>query len=100
MNTLEAEEAREVIESGKTVLVDFFATWCGPCMRIAPILEELDEEVPDVEFVKVDVDPNMDFAQELGVMSVPTLILFKGGEEVDRLNGALPKDKLAEFVTQ
>ena len=84
-----------------TVLVDFWATWCGPCKMIAPVLEELDSEMgDDVKIVKLDVDENQETAQKFGVMSIPTLILFKNGEQVDQAHGYQPKDALKEFVTK
>lgn len=98
MNTVTAEEAKEIIKSGSAVLVDFSASWCGPCQRLAPILEELEQEVSDVQFVKIDIDNDMDYAQETGVSSVPTVVLFKDGEELQRVNGLLPKNTLSQFV--
>ena len=72
-------------------LVDFWATWCGPCRMVAPIVEELAAETPDVTFAKIDVDENPDVAIGLGIASIPTLMLFKDGQLVDRLIGARPK---------
>lgn len=87
----------EVLQSSTPVLVDFYADWCGPCQMIMPIIAQLaDEYEGKAKVVKVDVDASPETAQKFGVMSIPTLIFFKGGEEVDRLNGALPKDALAE----
>ncbi|MFD2637524.1 thioredoxin [Piscibacillus salipiscarius] len=81
------------------VLVDFWAAWCGPCKMIAPVLEELDSEMSDqVQIVKLDVDENQETAQKYGVMSIPTLILFKDGEKVDQTMGFQPKDALQQFV--
>ncbi|MGP4071347.1 thioredoxin [Piscibacillus sp. B03] len=81
------------------VLVDFWAAWCGPCKMIAPVLEELDAEMSDqVKIVKLDVDENQETAQKYGVMSIPTLILFKDGEKVDQTMGFQPKDALEQFV--
>lgn len=80
-----------VLESEKPVLVDFYATWCGPCRQMSPILEQVSEERSDVKIVKVDVDENQNLAAEYGVMSIPTLIYFKGGKAVSQAVGARSK---------
>lgn len=82
----------EVLKSEKPVLIDFWATWCGPCMRQGPIVEELAEEGYAVG--KVDVDQNMELAQQFRVVSIPTLILFKNGTEVQRFVGLTSKEDL------
>ena len=82
----------EVLKSEKPVLIDFWATWCGPCMRQGPVVEELAEEGYAVG--KVDVDQNMALAQQFHVVSIPTLILFKDGTEVKRFVGLTSKDEL------
>ncbi len=81
-----------VLQSDKPVLVDFWAQWCGPCLAVAPTLEELAEEYQE-NFViaKVDVDQNPETASKFGVMNIPTLLFFKGGEIVDKQVGAAPK---------
>lgn len=79
------------------VLVDFFATWCGPCKMLSPIIDELVNE-RQFKVVKIDVDQNMELAQEYGIMSVPTLILFSKGKLLDKKSGFVPKEVLVEWI--
>lgn len=89
--------ADQVLKAKVPVLVDFFAEWCGPCKMIAPIIEELAEEYDGKALVvKMNVDESMDTAQTYGIMSIPTLLFFKDGQEVDRSVGAIPKEAMAE----
>jgi thioredoxin 1 len=88
--------AAEVLEAGQPVLVDFWAPWCGPCRIIAPHLEELDNERDDLMVVKLNVDDNPQTAAKYGIMSIPTLILFKNGEVAKQVVGALPKARLQQ----
>ena len=87
----------EVLEHEKPVLVDFWAPWCGPCRVIAPSLEEIADERPDsLRIVKLNVDENQQTAARYGVMSIPTLIVFKNGEAAHKIIGALPKKRLVQ----
>ena len=88
----------EVIEADQTVLVDFWAPWCGPCRVIAPSLEEINEERDDLRVVKLNVDDNQATAARYDVMSIPTLILFKNGEVAHKIVGALPKSRLVQEI--
>ncbi|HYM19522.1 MAG TPA: thioredoxin [Candidatus Kapabacteria bacterium] len=87
----------EVLQSDKPVLVDFTATWCGPCRMIAPIIEEMAAEYAGKALIgKVDVDENPQISMNYGIRSVPTLMIFKGGQPVDMIIGAVGKQKLVE----
>ena len=88
----------ENIGKNPLTLVDFWATWCGPCRMMAPIVEELAAETPDVVFAKVDVDQNPDVAMGLGIASIPTLILFKNGKAVEKVIGVTPKQELKRLI--
>jgi thioredoxin 1 len=91
----DASFADDVLNSDKLVLVDFWATWCGPCRMVAPVLEEIAGEHADkITVAKLDVDANPTVARDYQVLSIPTLILFKGGEAVKQIVGAKPKAAL------
>jgi thioredoxin 1 len=92
------EEA--VLKAELPTLVDFWAVWCGPCKMIAPILEEIaDGQEGQLQVTKLDVDHNTETAMKYGVMSIPTLILFKNGQSVERIVGFMPKEKLLSKLT-
>ncbi len=89
----------EVLQSETPVVVDFWATWCGPCKMIAPILEELATEYDGkVKITKLDVDSNNQTAGKYNIMSIPSLLFFKNGEVVDQVVGAIPKSQLAQRI--
>jgi thioredoxin 1 len=91
----------EIMNSETPVLVDFWAEWCGPCKLVAPILDEIAEEKSgSMRLAKLNIDDNIRTAQRFGVMSIPTMILFKNGEEVRRIVGAMPKSKLSAEIEE
>lgn len=89
---------KEVLESEKTVLVDFYADWCGPCKMLSPIVEEVAEEEENIKFVKLNIDNAEDIAIQYQVMSIPTLVVIKNGEEVNRSVGLIDKEKIKELI--
>ena len=97
MKIVNRDEFNEIVKEGYT-LVDFFANWCGPCKMLAPVLEEVSAEYPNVDFIKVDVDEEGNLAAEYNVMSIPTLYLLKDGKVVAKTGGMQPKASLKKFL--
>lgn len=89
---------QEVLNSDKPVLVDFWASWCGPCRMVGPIIDEIAEERNDVKICKVNVDEEPELASQFRVMSIPTLLVFKNGEIVNQSLGAKPKAQILELL--
>lgn len=94
------EFEKEVLQAEQPVLVDFWATWCGPCQMVGPIIEELSNEMEDIKVAKIDVDANPDLARQYRVMSIPMIAVFKNGELVKKQVGALQKADLKKFVEE
>jgi thioredoxin 1 len=88
----------EVLQSDKPVIVDFWAEWCGPCHAVAPVLDKIIDEHPEYKLVKINIDEEQGLAQRYGVASIPTMILFKGGEPAAAAIGAQPKGALEKSL--
>ena len=96
-----ADFEKEVLQSDKPVLVDFFADWCGPCKMMAPVVEQLAEELEGKAKVgKLNIDENMDIAEKYRVMNIPTFLIFKDGQEKERIVGAVSKNELKNKLEQ
>lgn len=95
---LSGHELDALVETGATVVCDFWAAWCGPCRMLGPVLEELSEEFEGVQFVKVDVDENGDLAASLGILSIPDVYIFEGGKVKTHNLGYLPKEQMRLYL--
>ena len=89
---------QEVLNSDKPVLMDFWAPWCGPCRMVVPLVEEIAEERSDIKVVKINVDEEQELAMQFGVMSIPTLVVMKGGKVVNKMVGARPKAQILAML--
>ena len=98
INITEQNFNEEVTQSDKPVLIDFWASWCGPCRMIAPIIEEIADERSDIKVGKVNVDDEVALATQFGIMSIPTLVVMKNGELVNKLVGVRPKDQILQML--
>ncbi|MDD7215869.1 MAG: thioredoxin [Anaerovoracaceae bacterium] len=98
LNVTKENFDKEVLQAEGTVLVDFWASWCGPCRMIAPAVEKISEEHPDVKVCKVNIDDEQELAIKYGVMSIPTLMVVKNGEVVNTAVGLRPKEEIEELL--
>ena len=88
----------EVLKSEKVVLVDFYADWCGPCKMLSPVMEEIAQENEDIKVVKINIDNQRDLALDYDVMSIPTVVAIKNGQEIDRLVGFADKSEILNLI--
>lgn len=103
MSVLEVTKSnfeQEVMNSDKKVLIDFWASWCGPCRMLSPIVDEVAEERTDIKVCKVNVDQQQDLAARFGVMSIPTLVVIENGQVVNQSIGVVPKQKILQMLQE
>lgn len=94
----DTEDFDQILKDNEAVFADFYADWCGPCKMVGPIVEELSTERTDVKFIKVNVDDNPEIAERYGIMSIPTMIVFKNGEAAATTLGFQPKESIAALL--
>lgn len=98
LNIVNETFSKEVLQSDRPVLVDFWASWCGPCRMVLPLVEEIAEEREDIKVCKINVDEQPDLTGRYNVMTIPTLMVFKGGKITAQVSGALPKEKILDLL--
>ena len=98
MNITKSNFQQEVLNSHETVLVDFWASWCGPCRMLAPVVDEIAEENPNLKVCKVNIDEQPELASQFQIMSIPTLMVFKDGKAVNQSLGVQPKKKILSMI--
>ncbi len=91
---IKEEEFNDIVKSSNKVVIDCYATWCGPCKMLSPIIDELNDEINDIDFYKLDVDDSEDISKKYGIMSIPTLLVFEEGELKDKIIGFKSKEEL------
>jgi thioredoxin 1 len=92
------DNLNELISNEKTTLIDFWAPWCGPCKVLGPILDKIAEENPEIQIIKVDVDENSEISSEYGIRNIPTVLVFKGGAQVDKFVGMKSKEDILKLI--
>ena len=94
----EANFQKEVLESDRKVLIDFYADWCGPCQALSPLIEEVAKETPNVKFVRINIDDNVKLSDNYNIFSIPTLVVVENGEEIKRVVGYIEKDEIKRLI--
>jgi thioredoxin len=97
---IDADKMEEIQNSEEYWVVDFWAEWCGPCKKLAPVFEEVSEEIEEVKFGKVDMEEHQELGTKLGVRALPTMLILKDGEEIARTTGAMPETKLKNWIQE